>query len=110
MKIIERNSKLICLPHKAAHKISLLNRFLYFLISGVSDDTSCDVGVTFTFTCDSLRDCPEPAPKPNVIKERCFCCNANELIGVTLLFDDGEVIGDIELRKNCNTKREKQKE
>lgn len=64
-------------PHNAAHKISELKRFLYFLISGVSLVASCDVGVTFTFTWLSRRDGPEPpAPNPNVRKLRCFCCNA----------------------------------
>lgn len=38
------------LPQSAAHKISELNLFLYFLISGVSADDSWDVGVTFTLT------------------------------------------------------------
>ncbi|KAI9587033.1 hypothetical protein GQX74_002880 [Glossina fuscipes] len=50
----------------AAHRISELKRFLYFRISGVSLEASCDVGVTLTLTCDSRRDGPEPpAPKPN---------------------------------------------
>lgn len=66
-------------PHKAAHKISLLNLFLYFLISGVSDETSCDVGVTLTLTCDSRRDGAELTPKPKAKKERCFCCKAKAL-------------------------------
>lgn len=67
-------------PHNAAHKISELNRFLYFRISGVSLVASCDVGVTLTFTWLSRRDGPEPpAPNPNVRKLRCFCwCNAKE--------------------------------
>lgn len=52
---------------------------------------SCDVGVTFTFTCDSLLLCAEPAPKPNVRNERCFCCKARAftLRGVDNLFGDG---------------------
>ena len=57
------------------------NRFLYFLISGVSlmASTGCD-GVTFTLICEPLRDCldiedTEPivepsAPKPKAEKER----------------------------------------
>lgn len=67
-------------PHNAAHKISELNRFLYFRISGVSLVASCDVGVTLTLTWLSRRDGPEPpAPNPNVRKLRCFCwCNAKE--------------------------------
>lgn len=64
-------------PHRAAHRISELNRFLYFRISGVSLVMSCDVGVTFTLTWLSRRDGPEPpAPNPNVKKLRCFCCKA----------------------------------
>uniref|UniRef100_A0A1A9UL75 Uncharacterized protein n=1 Tax=Glossina austeni TaxID=7395 RepID=A0A1A9UL75_GLOAU len=56
-------------PQSAAHRISELKRFLYFRISGVSLEASCDVGVTLTLTCDSRRDGPEPpAPKPNVKK------------------------------------------
>lgn len=71
-------------PQRAAHNISELNLFLYFRISGVSDVISaCDVGVTFTLTCDSRRplEVPaafvplEPAPNPNVRKDLCFCCN-----------------------------------
>lgn len=68
-------------PHKAAHKISELNRFLYLRISGVSLVASCcDVGVTFTFTWLSRREAPPelPAPKPNVRKLRCFCWKASE--------------------------------
>lgn len=61
-------------PQRAAHRISELNLFLYLRISGVSEPTSCDVGVTFTFTCDSRRVGPEPpAPNPKVRNERCFC-------------------------------------
>lgn len=64
-------------PHRAAHRISELNRFLYFRISGVSLVMSWDVGVTFTLTWLSRRDGPEPpAPNPNVKKLRCFCCKA----------------------------------
>lgn len=75
------------LPHKAAHKISELNLFLYLRISGVSDDTSCPVGVTLTLTWLSRREAfppeppvppplpVEPAPNPKVRNERCFCCN-----------------------------------
>lgn len=64
-------------PHKAAHRISELNRFLYLRISGVSLVMSCDVGVTFTLTWLSRRDGPDPpAPNPNVRKLRCFCCKA----------------------------------
>lgn len=71
-----------------------MNLFLYFLISGVSEMASCDVGVTFTLMLDSRRGGkalldPPPAseersppaagpvplaPKPNVKNERCFCC------------------------------------
>lgn len=68
-------------PHKAAHKISELNRFLYLRISGVSLVASCcEVGVTLTFTWLSRRDAPPelPAPKPNVRKLRCFCWKASE--------------------------------
>lgn len=67
-------------PHNAAHKISELNLFLYFRISGVSLVASCDVGVTLTLTWLSRRDGPEPpAPNPKVRKLRCFCwCKANE--------------------------------
>lgn len=72
-------------PHKAAHKISELNLFLYLRISGVSGEPSCPVGVTLTLTWLSRRDAfppepavpplpVEPAPKPNVRNERCFCC------------------------------------
>lgn len=65
------------LPQSAAHKISELNLFLYFLISGVSAEDSWDVGVTFTLTWLSLRGEGEgpvpPAPKPKVRKERCLC-------------------------------------
>lgn len=70
-------------PQRAAHKISELNLFLYLRISGVSESMSCDVGVTLTLTCDSLREAPPdpvvpppapPAPKPKVRKLRCFCC------------------------------------
>lgn len=87
-------------PHKAAHRISLLNLFLYFLISGVSEDRSCDVGVTFTLTWDSLLDWAEPAPKPKVRKERCFCCKASAftLMGVEILLGEGVCIGDIAWR------------
>jgi hypothetical protein len=61
-------------PQRAAQRISELNLFLYLRISGVSEPTSCDVGVTFTLTCDSRRVGPEPpAPNPNVRNERCFC-------------------------------------
>ena len=48
------------LPHSEAQSISELNRFLYFLISGVSDD--CSVvweGVTFTLICEPRRDWAE---------------------------------------------------
>lgn len=75
---------MIYLPHSAAHKISLLNLFLYFLISGVSELTSCDVGVTLTLTCDSLLEGPDPALNPNVRKDRCFCCKARAFIGGVL--------------------------
>lgn len=65
-------------PHNAAHKISELKRFLYFRISGVSLEASCDVGVTLTLTWLSRLDGPEPpAPKPKVRKLRCFCWRAN---------------------------------
>lgn len=40
---------------------------------------SCDVGVTFTLTWDSLLEGAELAPKPNAKKERCFCCKAKAL-------------------------------
>lgn len=60
-------------PHKAAHRISELKRFLYLRISGVSLVMSCDVGVTFTLTWLSRRDGSEPpAPNPNVKKLLCF--------------------------------------
>lgn len=70
-------------PHSAAHSISELNRFLYFLISGVSAAASWEVGVTLTLTWLSLRGdgegplppVPPPAPNPNVRKERCLCCS-----------------------------------
>lgn len=68
-------------PHNAAQRISELNRFLYFRISGVSLVASCcDVGVTLTFTWLSRREAPPelPAPNPNVRKLRCFCCKASE--------------------------------
>lgn len=58
-------------PHNAAQRISLLKRFLYLRISGVSDAKSWLVGVTLTFTWDSLL--AGPAPNPKVRKERCFC-------------------------------------
>lgn len=70
-------------PQSAAHRISELNLFLYLRISGVSEDRSCPVGVTLTFTWLSRREAlPEPpvplpvdpAPKPNVRNDRCFCC------------------------------------
>lgn len=66
------------LPHKDAHKISELNLFLYFLISGVSDIDSCVcAGVTLTLICDPRRDwldCeptvdPLLAPKPKAEKD-----------------------------------------
>lgn len=38
------------IPQRAAQRISLLNRFLYLRISGVSDVRSWLVGVTLTFT------------------------------------------------------------
>lgn len=61
-------------PHSAAQSISLLKRFLYLRISGVSEVRSWLVGVTFTLTWDSLL--AGPAPKPNVRNERCFCWSA----------------------------------
>ena len=85
---MEKNSK-NKLPHKEAQRTSELNLFLYFLISGVSETASCEVGVTFTLMLDSRRGGmallgpparspaagPVPlAPKPNVRNERCFCC------------------------------------
>lgn len=62
-------------PHSAAQRISLLNRFLYFLISGVSEARSWLVGVTLTLTCDSRL--AGPAPNPKVRKDRCFCWSAS---------------------------------
>lgn len=54
-------------PHNAAHKISELNLFLYFRISGVSDVMSCVVGVTLTFgPCDSRRMLPATMPGVDV--------------------------------------------
>lgn len=63
------------LPQREAHNISELKRFLYFLISGVSDMDSCVwAGVTFTLICDPrLEDWldwdptvdPLLAPNPN---------------------------------------------
>jgi hypothetical protein len=69
-----QNEHCIYSPQRAAQRISELNLFLYLRISGVSEPTSCEVGVTFTLTCDSRRVGPEPpAPNPNVRNERCFC-------------------------------------
>ena len=52
-------------PHKAAHKISELKRFLYLRISGVSDVISCTAGVGATLTegtCVDSRLLGSPAP------------------------------------------------
>lgn len=77
----------VYIPQRAAHKISELNLFLYFLISGVSDPISCDVGVTLTFTCDSRLLGPEPpAPKPKVKKDLCFCWR-----GMKPICDEGDI-------------------
>ena len=46
-------------PHRAAHKISELNLFLYFRISGVSVVRSWEVGVTLTL---GTVEPPTPAP------------------------------------------------
>jgi hypothetical protein len=75
------NNNVDSLPHNEAHKISELNLFLYFLISGVSDVASwvC-AGVTFTLIWDPRRDwldwldCeptvePLLAPNPNAEKD-----------------------------------------
>lgn len=66
------------LPHNAAHKMSELKRFLYFLISGASVPmSSAGVGVTLTLICEPrLEACEmepivEPsAPKPKAEKDR----------------------------------------
>lgn len=80
-------------PHNAAHKISELKRFLYFLISGVSLVISWDVGVTLTLTWLSRRDGPEPpAPNPNVRKLRCFCCNAYACGGKICCVEDDRLL------------------
>ena len=59
-------------PHNEAQSISELNRFLYFLISGVSDEGSvigCE-GVTFTLICEPRRDWPDTDwPKIQFYKE-----------------------------------------
>lgn len=79
-------------PHRAAHRISELNRFLYFRISGVSLVASWVVGVTLTLIWLSRRDGPDPpAPNPKVKKLLCFCCSAYACIGKVGWWWEGEV-------------------